>query len=45
MKRYSINKTGMSPYEKLHGKKAMEKRAEFGEMINYSTPKKARELS
>ena len=34
--RYSVNKTGMSPYEKRHGKKAIKSRAEFGEMIYYS---------
>ena len=32
----------MSPYEELHGKKAVERRVEFGELIYYSTPKKGR---
>lgn len=40
--KYSINKTGMSPYEELHGKRAVERRVEFGERIFYSTPKKGR---
>ena len=42
MNRFSVNKTGMSPYEELHGKKAVERRVEFGELIYYSTPKKGR---
>ena len=40
--KYSINKSGMSPYEELHGRRAAERRVEFGETIFYSTPKKGR---
>ena len=40
--KYSINKTGMSPYEELHGKSATERRVEFGERMFYFTPKKGR---
>ena len=38
----SINKRGMSPYEKLHGRRAAERSVEFGENVCYSTPKKGR---
>ena len=40
--KYSINKSGMSPYEELRGRRAAERRVEFGEKIFYSTPKKSR---
>ena len=42
MNKYSINRTGLSPYEELHGQKAKERRLEFGERVFYSTPKKGR---
>ena len=37
-----VNSTGQSPYEELHGKKAKERRAAFGERVFYYTPKKSR---
>ena len=40
--KFSINRTGQSPYEELHGQKAKERRAEFGERVFYSVPKKSR---
>ena len=40
--KYAINKSGLSPHEELHGKKAAERRVEFGERVFYSTPKKGR---
>ena len=40
--KYTINDTGMSPYEELHGRKAQERRVEFGERVFFSTPKKGR---
>ena len=40
--KFSVNKTGQTPYEELHGKRALERRCEFGERIYYSVPKKAR---
>ena len=42
LNKYSINDTGMSPYEELHGRKAQEIRVEFGERVFFSTPKKSR---
>ena len=42
MNKYAINKSGMSAYEELHGRKAAERRMEFGERVFYSTPKKGR---
>ena len=36
------NKSGHTPYEELHGRRAKERRAEFGERVFYSTPKKGR---
>ena len=40
--KYTINASGMSPYEELHGRKANERRVEFGERVFFSTPKKGR---
>ena len=40
--KYTINSTGQSPYEKLHGRKVKEKRVEFGERVFFFTPKKGR---
>jgi hypothetical protein len=31
--KYTINDTGMSPYEELHGRKVQERRVEFGERV------------
>ena len=42
MNRISINKTGMPPCDELHGKKAIERRGELGEIVYYSTPKEGR---
>ena len=30
MNKFSVNQTGLSPYEELHGQKAKERRLEFG---------------
>ena len=40
--KYTINDSGMSPYEELHGRRAQERRVEFGERVFFSTPRKAR---
>ena len=40
--KYTINSTGQSPYEELHGRKVREKRVEFGERVLYYVPKKGR---
>ena len=40
--KYTVNSSGMSPYEELHGRKANERRVEFGERVYFSTPKKGR---
>ena len=40
--KYTVNSNGMSPYEELHGRKAQERRVEFGERVFFSTPKKGR---
>ena len=40
--KYAITRNGMSPHEELHGKKAQERRIEFGERVFFSTPKKGR---
>ena len=42
MNKLAVNKTGLTPYEELHGQKARERRAEFGERLFYGTPKKGR---
>ena len=42
MNKMAINKSGHTPYEELHGRKAKERRAEFGERVFYSTPRKGR---
>ena len=40
--KYAITRNGMSPHDELHGKKAQERRIEFGERVFFSTPKKGR---
>ena len=40
--KYTVNSNGLSPYEELHGRKAQERRVEFGERVYFSTPKKGR---
>lgn len=40
--KYSITQNCTSPCESLHGKKAAERRNEFGEIVYFSTPKKGR---
>ena len=38
MNKYAVNKSGMSPYEELHGRKAHERRVEFGKRVVVSNP-------
>ena len=40
--KYTINDSGLSPYEELHGRRANERRVGFGERVFFSTPKKGR---
>ena len=40
--KYTMNDTGQSPYEELHGRKVKERRVEFGERVYFHTPKKGR---
>ena len=42
LSKLKVNSTGQSPYEELHGKRAQERRAAFGERVFYYTPKKSR---
>ena len=42
MNKSAINPSGITPYEELHGKKAKERRIEFGERVLYSIPKQGR---
>ena len=42
MNKHAVNQSGFTPYEELHGKRARERRVEFGERIFYSLPKKGR---
>ena len=42
MNKYAIHRSGVSANEELHGRKAAERRMEFGERVFYSTPKKGR---
>lgn len=42
LNKYTVNKSGMSPYEETHGQKAPERRLELGERVFYYTPKKGR---
>ena len=42
LNKYTVNRTGHSPYEETHGQKAPEKRVELGERVFYYTPKKGR---
>ena len=40
--KYTVNESGMSPYEELHGRRSQERRVEFGERVFFSTPNKGR---
>ena len=40
--KYTVNESGMSPYQELHGRRSQERRVEFGERVFFSTPKKGR---
>ena len=40
--KFTINPSGLSPYEELHGKKAKERRVEFGKRVFFHTPRKGR---
>ena len=42
LNKFTINDTGMSPHEDGHGRRAAERRVEFGERVFFHTPKKAR---
>ena len=40
--KYTINESGLSPYEELHGRRAQERRVEFGERVFFASTKKGR---
>ena len=42
LNRYTINPAGISPYAALHGKRAIERHAEFGEKVFWFVPKRIR---
>ena len=42
LNKYTVNISGISPYEELHGQKAFERRIDLGERVCYHIPKKAR---
>ena len=42
LNKYTVNRSGFSPYEETHGQKAPERRVELGERVFYYTPKKGR---
>ena len=42
LNRYTINPDGVSPYAALHGRRAAERHAEFGEKVFWHVPKRAR---
>ena len=44
LNKYTVNSSGMSPFEELHGRKAQERRVEFGERV-FSTRRRRAERS
>ena len=42
LNRYTINPDGVSPYAALHGKRAVERHAEFGEKVFWFVPRRVR---
>ena len=42
LNKYTVNTSGMSPYEETHEQKAHERRVELGERVFYFVPKKGR---
>ena len=42
MNKSAVNRSGITPYEELHGRKPRERRIEFGERVFYSIPKQGR---
>ena len=42
LSKYAVHSNGKTSYQELHGKKAKEKLAEFGERVFYYVPKKQR---
>ena len=42
LNRYTVNPDGVSPYAALHGKRAVERHAEFGEKVFWFVPKPVR---
>ena len=42
LNRFSVNPDGQTPYQTLHGKRALDKCVEFWERVDYSVPKKMR---
>ena len=41
LNKYTVNVSGISPYEELHGQKTVERRIGFGERVYYHIRKKA----
>ena len=42
LNKYTVNRTGMSPYEEAHGQKSPERRLELRERVFFFIPKKGR---